>query len=58
MRKVTITITYAMDDDEKPLQDELHDWLNGDVDVQDIVACNSEDSVKIAETPAQGSCQD
>jgi hypothetical protein len=57
-RMVTITITYDMDDEDKSLQDELRDWLDGNVNVQDIIACDSEDAVKITETPAQGSCQD
>jgi hypothetical protein len=43
MRKVRITIEYDMDDPEKPLADELWDWIQGNVNVQDIVAVNEDD---------------
>ena len=35
-RMVTVTITYDMDDEEKPLTDELNDWLQGNINVMDL----------------------
>jgi len=37
MRLVTLCITYDMDDPDKPLDDELNDWLKGSIDVQDLI---------------------
>jgi hypothetical protein len=33
---VTITITYDMDDETKPLEQELQDWLHGNITVEDV----------------------
>jgi hypothetical protein len=44
MRMVRVTITYDMDDANKPLNDELQDWLEGRVNVQDIVDCYERDA--------------
>ncbi len=35
-RMVTVTITYDMDDEEKTLADELKDWVEGNISVQDL----------------------
>lgn len=44
MRMVRVTIEYDMDDAEKPIQDELQDWLQGNVNVLDIVAAGDDPS--------------
>jgi hypothetical protein len=42
-RIVTVTLTYDMDDEDKPLSDELRDWLEGNVNVMDLFAKLNED---------------
>ena len=44
MRMVKVTITYDMDDESKSLNDELQDWLEGRISVQDIVDCYERDA--------------
>lgn len=36
MKRVTLTISYDMDDEEKPLYKELQDWIENAVNVQDF----------------------
>lgn len=48
-RMVRVTIEYDMDDPKKPIADELWDWLQGAVTVQDIVSISGEQAVSIRE---------
>lgn len=49
MRMVKVTVTYDMDEPDKPLAAELQDWIDGNVGVADIVACDEPDAVRIEE---------
>lgn len=40
MRLVRLTVIYDMDDDTKPLEAELSDWINGRVAIVDL-GCSS-----------------
>lgn len=42
-RMVEVKIVYDMDDQDKPLIDELRDWLNNNVNILDVVSCNNDD---------------
>ena len=43
MRMVRVTIEYDMDDPDKPISEELWDWINGRVTLMDIIECNDGD---------------
>jgi hypothetical protein len=42
---VKLTVIYDMDDPDKPIKDELKDWLEGNVSVQDIVAITGDEDM-------------
>jgi len=44
---VKVTIVYDMDDTEKSLEDELHDWIAGNISVQDVMDSVTEARVTI-----------
>ena len=50
MRMVEVTIIY---DTDKPLSQEMHDWLMGKIDFQDVLEANDGDvtCIRIKEKP-------
>jgi hypothetical protein len=68
VRLVRITIEYDMDDTEKPLKEELNDWIKGSITVQDLFDDRSQwatpttvvghwdttDTIRINELDSQG----
>jgi hypothetical protein len=48
-RMVEVRIVYDMDDPGKPIKAELNDWLEGNVNVQDIVEVDGPQAITIRE---------